>query len=298
MLMNRRIFILNEPNAPRLSPRLAQEIGLNESIILLQIEFWISISNHFVDGRYWTYQSLNDIKDCFPFWSKATINRAIKNMINKGYIFEGNFNRKKYDKTRWFSLNYVKLFKLQSIKIEGHETRSAQNETRSNQNETRSAQNETRSTQNETTIPEITTEITTETTTESKKPLSPSGDDSVKPHQRAKALSVVIEELLPVPNGVAMKLAHMLNGTAKNGTYKDNAVDYQQHPVTPEEFREVVKYYVSQKKPEWEMLRVPDTVSVWVHKYRKREQEKQKKKQSVDADRKRIDERRKKMVIS
>ncbi|MCG8540432.1 MAG: hypothetical protein MJA82_10895 [Clostridia bacterium] len=158
MSSRKRLFILNDPSAPRLNPSLAQEIGLNESIILLQIEFWISISNHFINGKYWTYQSLTNLKESFPFWSKATINRAIKNLIDDQYIIEDKFNQKKYDKTRWFTLNHNKLSGLYSLEIGGDETGSAQNETCL-------TQNETGSTQNDTTIPETTTEITTETTT-------------------------------------------------------------------------------------------------------------------------------------
>ena len=148
-----RIFVLNEPVALRISPALAEEIGLNESIVLLQIEFWISISDHVIDGRRWTYQSIRDMKEkAFPFWSKDTINRAITSLINKGLLIEGNFNEKKYDKTRWFALGDG-IKNLRSIQfVEGYETRSTQNETRS--------------TQNETPIPEITTENTPYITTE------------------------------------------------------------------------------------------------------------------------------------
>lgn len=167
--MNRqdRIFILNEPTALRISPALAEEIGLNESIILLQIEFWISISDHLIDGRRWTYQSIRDMKEkAFPFWSKDTINRTIASLIKKNLLIEGNFNSKKYDRTRWFALGDG-IRNLQSIRfVEGYETRSTQNETHLTQNETRLKQNETQKKQNETTIPEITTEITTKNTTE------------------------------------------------------------------------------------------------------------------------------------
>ena len=156
-----RIFTLNEPNAPRLNPALAVEIGLNESILLLQIEFWIATSSHFIDGKKWTYQSTSDLEQFFPFWSRATINRAINSLIERELIIIGNYNKYKYDRTRWFSLNYQKLSELKSIKIGGHETRSAQNETGSNQNETGS-------TQNETTIPNISTENSTKTTPKKK----------------------------------------------------------------------------------------------------------------------------------
>lgn len=153
--MKGAIFTLNEPNAPRLNPALANEIGLNESILFLQIEFWIrqsSTEEH--KGRHWTYQSIRKMQEFFSFWSIATINRTIQSLENKNLISIGNFNKANYDRTRWFSINFNECAKLKSIKVAGYETQSAQDETPS-------AQNETRSKHNETTIPEITTEKTT-----------------------------------------------------------------------------------------------------------------------------------------
>lgn len=153
----RRIFVLNNPNAPRLSPELAQEIGLPESIILLQLEFWISISDHCIDGRWWTYQSIRNIQRTFVFWSIETINRTIKSLINKGLIETGNFNKKAYDKTRWFALDQEAINKLESVQI--LDTLSY-NKTDLSQNETPLSNTETGKSQNVTTIPETTPENT------------------------------------------------------------------------------------------------------------------------------------------
>jgi len=145
--MKQRLFILNEPTAPRLNPALACEIGLNESLILLQLEFWISISDNVRDGQQWTYQSTRDIREkAFPFWSVMTINRTIKSLENLSLInTTSKYNAAKYDKTRWFSMNYEGISKLKSISIKGYGTGSSQNGTGSNQDGT--------------TIPENTTEI-------------------------------------------------------------------------------------------------------------------------------------------
>ena len=153
----RKIFVINEPVVPRISPSLAQEIGLNESLILLQIDFWISISTTEPrEGKLWTYQSLREMqKNAFPFWSINTINRAIKNLIDKRLLIEGNFNEKKYDKTRWFAIGDG-IENLQSIHLDGGDG------TRSNQNGTRSSQNGTRLSQNGTTIPDLSTDLSTE----------------------------------------------------------------------------------------------------------------------------------------
>lgn len=168
MAKHPRIFTLNSPYSLRIDGELAKEIGLNESIVLLQLEFLISLPPYKVrDGRRWTYQSVRELKaEYFPWWSVATINRTIKSLEDKGYITVGNYNAQKYDKTRWFALNLEAIDKLESVAVVRSETGLFQNETRSTQNETRSTQDETRSAQDETAIPETPAETTTEIGTE------------------------------------------------------------------------------------------------------------------------------------
>ena len=77
----KRIFILNDSYPLRICPRLAKEIGLNESIVFLQLEYLISIAQHKRDGKLWTYQSTRKLQeDYFPWWSLDTINRTIHNV--------------------------------------------------------------------------------------------------------------------------------------------------------------------------------------------------------------------------
>ncbi|KKL44690.1 hypothetical protein LCGC14_2363150, partial [marine sediment metagenome] len=107
-----RIFTKNEPTVLRLFPALADEIGLNESLLLLQIDFLISISSEdgkplIRDGRFWTRQSQRDLqKKYFPFWSHQTIGRALKSLVEKDLIAATlDYNRHAYDKSQWISLN-------------------------------------------------------------------------------------------------------------------------------------------------------------------------------------------------
>ncbi len=111
-----------------------------------------------------------------------TINRAILSLEKQGLIHVGNYNQFKYDRTRWFSLNFERLSHLKSITIADHVTGSSQNvtgpdqilyqnDTGSNQNNTGLNQNDTRQGQDDTgsshivtTIPKTTTEKTTEIT--------------------------------------------------------------------------------------------------------------------------------------
>lgn len=147
-----RLFVLNDSHAPRLSPALAQEIGLNESILFLQLEFLIAVRGTLVAGRPWVRMSVRDLVEEFPFWSSSTINRALQSLISDGLLLAEDFNEAKYDKTRWFSIDLEAASRLKSIAVKapvegvttgGHDTRSTQNGTGSAQNGTGSTQNET-----------------------------------------------------------------------------------------------------------------------------------------------------------
>lgn len=142
-----RVFVLNEPRSPRLSPTLAVEIGLNESILLLQLEYWIDVSGHERQGQMWTYQSLSDLKREFPFWGKETINRAIKSLQEQRLIHvTRKHNRRAADNTRWFSIDTTGCNTLTSIRMLRVKTLT--------QNESALSQIETTLTQNETALPQ------------------------------------------------------------------------------------------------------------------------------------------------
>lgn len=106
-------------------PSLAKVIGLNESIVIQQLHYWIQKSNHIHDGFTWVYNSVKQWQDQFPFWSISTINRVIKKLENDNLILSDNFNKSNFDKTKWYRINYEKLGELSS---ENKENRFSQNE--------------------------------------------------------------------------------------------------------------------------------------------------------------------------
>ena len=94
-------------------PELAAVIGLNEAIVLNQIHDWIEKNKgdemHYRDGRTWTFNTYKEWQEQFPFWGTATIVRTFEKLEKNGFIISGNFNKMKYDRTKWYSVNYDKV---------------------------------------------------------------------------------------------------------------------------------------------------------------------------------------------
>lgn len=92
---------------------LAKLIGLNESIVLQQIQYWLKINEkagrNFRDGYYWTYNTFEEWQEQFPFWSLSTIKRIFAKLEKKKYIIIGNYNKLKIDRTKWYRINYELL---------------------------------------------------------------------------------------------------------------------------------------------------------------------------------------------
>ena len=85
----------------------AQEFGVNEAIMIKNFQFWIQKNsankNSKHDGRTWTYNSAVAFKQLFPFWSTGQVNRTIKSLIDQEVLMVGNYNKAKYDRTKWFA---------------------------------------------------------------------------------------------------------------------------------------------------------------------------------------------------
>lgn len=95
------------------SPLLAELVGLNEAIILQQLHYWLLKAGKEYNGRLWVYNSISSWQTQFRFWSESTIKRTFKNLEKQGLILTANFNKKNFDKTKWYSINYDKLQELE-----------------------------------------------------------------------------------------------------------------------------------------------------------------------------------------
>lgn len=113
-----RIFTPNNPLSPRICPELAQEIGLNESILLLQYEFWMATEGEERQGFLWLRKTVREVRGVFKFWGVATIDRVIQSLLAKGYMVAGDFDEGPGKGGRWMRFDFERLSNLKSIKVD------------------------------------------------------------------------------------------------------------------------------------------------------------------------------------
>lgn len=100
-------------------PSLAAEIGLNEAIVLQQIHYWIEgnrerqSEQHYKEGRWWTYNTLEEWTQQFPWWSTSTLRRIFGTLQDRDLIFVEKLADSAYDRTNWYSINYETLQSLE-----------------------------------------------------------------------------------------------------------------------------------------------------------------------------------------
>jgi hypothetical protein len=94
-------------------PKLAEAIGLNEAIILQQINYWLVIhkkankQSHFRDGRWWVYNTAEGWQENFPWWSIPTIRRTLTKLRDAGFLLASDrYNKMPQDRTLWYTINY------------------------------------------------------------------------------------------------------------------------------------------------------------------------------------------------
>jgi len=103
-------------------PSLAVAIGINEAIVLQQIHYWLSNSKnkgYEQDGYKWVYNTYAEWKETnFPFWSENTIQRIFTNLEEMGLVVSIQPMKGKYDRTKYYRIEYTKLEAFEDTKDE------------------------------------------------------------------------------------------------------------------------------------------------------------------------------------
>ena len=102
-------------------PSLACAVGVNEALFAQQLHYWLQDTRrpHWIDGRPWVYNTFEEWNLQFPFWSRATVRRVIKNLKSvtvNGEVYHvlltGHYTSNKLDHCSWYTLDYDELDRL------------------------------------------------------------------------------------------------------------------------------------------------------------------------------------------
>ena len=158
-------------------PSLAAALGsADEAIVLQQLHYWLSRTNNIQsDGHKWVYNSMADWLKQFPWIkSRSTLSRYFDDLEKRGLVVIGNFNKAKFDKTKWYRIDYDALSDLEQRLYQNESTSDSELDNGVTQNDTTNASKQDNAvSQNDATytnrLPETTTKDYQETTTEKDK---------------------------------------------------------------------------------------------------------------------------------
>ncbi len=94
--------------------------GVDEAIMIRNLQFFITANanrrHNFRQGRYWTYDRIEDFPNHFPYWSVQNVRRIITSLIKQGVIIKGEFNEKWSNRTQWYAFKDQDKF-IKNIKV-------------------------------------------------------------------------------------------------------------------------------------------------------------------------------------
>lgn len=109
--------MIKKPNTHKFLIEDAQEYGVDAAVILYNIRYWLTHEHDNLgkdncknfDGYVWTFNSAKAFSKQFPYFSSNKIQKILKKLENDGVIICGNFNKKGYDRTKWYTMSEYKI---------------------------------------------------------------------------------------------------------------------------------------------------------------------------------------------
>lgn len=87
----------------------------DQAIVVDQLLNWqqegarINDPEAFREGSWWVYMPIREWQEQLSWISEHTIRRNLKELNELGLIRIGDFNRHRYDRTRWYTVDKEKL---------------------------------------------------------------------------------------------------------------------------------------------------------------------------------------------
>lgn len=87
---------------------LATQFGIIAAILLQHIYFWTEKNaangKHYIDGSFWTYNSVKAFHLLHPYATERKIRLTLNKLKTDGVVKTSNYNKTTYDRTLWYAL--------------------------------------------------------------------------------------------------------------------------------------------------------------------------------------------------
>jgi len=186
-----------------IQPKLAEILGLNESIVVQQLHYWVQRSKNVHNGKQWVFNTYAEWQEQFKFWSERTVIRIFSSLEKKSIIVSKKLDKKGGNHTKYYTINYEKLEELTTEKE--HDKLASSNMTDCHDGHDKLASSIC--------ITMLHTENTTKTTTNNKKNKTsfPENDKEIKEYSIRHAMSSNIKS--PIQTYESFKDYHKARGS-------------------------------------------------------------------------------------
>ena len=94
-----------------IQPQIAKILGRSTATFLQQVHYWLTTQSSVgivIDEQRWIYNTYSSWAQIIGM-SESTVRRIIGKLETLGILLSQNLNKKKYDQTKWYSINYDAL---------------------------------------------------------------------------------------------------------------------------------------------------------------------------------------------
>lgn len=97
--------------------------GIEKAAIIHNFSFWLDYNRannkNLHDGYYWTYNTAEALAELMPYITSTKMARLLRELAKDGIILVGNYNKKGYDRTKWYSMPcYASLFNSEQCNVQ------------------------------------------------------------------------------------------------------------------------------------------------------------------------------------
>lgn len=118
---------------------VAEEVGINAAVIFNSIVFWVEQNyangRNYIDGTYWTYNTVKAFQMMFPEMTSNQITYALQKLEHFKYIKSAILSKDSRDRTKWYTVcDFDKWINVHKCNSENSEMGSEESEMYNNIN--------------------------------------------------------------------------------------------------------------------------------------------------------------------